>query len=330
MTRGRKRSIWIALGPAILLPGCAIEPPRSLRVPAVEYADRVQGRTDERMVNDRMPTPQQARFESDVRRAQGGAADQRAQVRFVDGMIDPNDGHRALPRDRDVVTNLDSPPGDAPEYGSRTALVRDYRGPLNLGDPGVSSSLWKESRGGTDLLRDYRAWRPMDLITIVVSENTSGKKQADTDIKQDSSLQASITNFLGLENWSGLGTSKTGSSTPGLDLSNLATASTTSKFKGEGETQRSGNLKGKISAVVAEVLPSGLLRIEGEKIISLNSEEEEMVISGLVRPEDINSANEVDSSKIANVRIDYYGSGTVGDAQHGGWLGRLVRHFWPF
>ena len=82
--------------------------------------------------------------------------------------------------------------------------------------------------------------------------------------------------------------------------------------------------------MVAEVLPSGILRIEGQKIISVNSEEQVMVISGLVRPRDINSANEVDSSKIANMRIDYYGKGIVGEAQVGGWLGRLMRLIWPF
>jgi flagellar L-ring protein precursor FlgH len=54
-----------------------------------------------------------------------------------------------------------------------------------------------------------------------------------------------------------------------------------------------------------------------------------MVISGLVRPEDVNSNNEVDSSKLANVRIDYYGNGTIGDAQRGGWLGRILRRWWP-
>jgi flagellar L-ring protein precursor FlgH len=85
-----------------------------------------------------------------------------------------------------------------------------------------------------------------------------------------------------------------------------------------------------MSAVVAEVLPSGLLRIEGEKIISVNNEEQVMVISGLVRPRDITSDNEVLSTKIAQMRIDYYGKGTVGEAQYGGWLGRVLRIIWPF
>ena len=55
-----------------------------------------------------------------------------------------------------------------------------------------------------------------------------------------------------------------------------------------------------------------------------------MVISGLVRPRDVNSDNEVPSNKVANMRIDYYGRGTVGEAQYGGWLGRALRKVWPF
>ena len=81
--------------------------------------------------------------------------------------------------------------------------------------------------------------------------------------------------------------------------------------------------------MVVEVLPSGILRIEGEKIVAVNNEDEVMVISGLVRPEDVTSANEVRSSKVANMRIDYFGQGTVGDAQNGGWFSRILRRFWP-
>ena len=78
------------------------------------------------------------------------------------------------------------------------------------------------------------------------------------------------------------------------------------------------------------MLPSGLLRIEGEKIISVNNEDQVMVISGLVRQRDINSNNEVASGSIAQMRIDYFGKGVVAETQIGGWLGRILRIIWPF
>lgn len=205
---------------------------------------------------------------------------------------------------------------------------RDYVGPLTLGDPGVTASLWQESRSNSDLFHDNRAWQPMDLITILVSESAEGANNANTEIKSKSTVEAAIERLLGAEE----DIVKQGEKiTSGVPLPTaLVSASTQNDFKGEGKTNRKGSLKGKISAMVAEVLPSGILRIEGEKIVSVNSEQQIMVISGLVRPRDVSSENEVDSAKIAQLRVDYYGEGTVGEAQVGGWLGRIMRKIWPF
>jgi flagellar L-ring protein precursor FlgH len=163
----------------------------------------------------------------------------------------------------------------------------------------------------------------MDLVTIVVTETSLGRHTADTEIKSKSEFLAAIEHFLGLEQ-------QTQKWSQPPDLNALIQASTQNNFKGEGRTIRQGQLNARLSAVVAEVLPSGLLRIEGEKIIAVNNEEQIMVISGLVRQRDISSDNEVNASKIAQIRIDYYGKGTVGEAQYGGWLGRALRIVWPF
>lgn len=211
---------------------------------------------------------------------------------------------------------------------SKMQHSREYSGPLALGEPGVSASLWQESRSNNELFRDDRAWQPMDLLTIVVSEKSEGKKEANTEVKEQSTVEAAINNLLGYEtDLKKLLDSKT---TGTADVTKLLGASSKNDFKGEGKTNRKGSLTAKISAMVAEVLPSGILRVEGKKIISVNSEEQIMIISGLVRPKDISSENEVDSSKIAQLRVDYYGEGAVGESQSGGWLGRALRTIWPF
>lgn len=212
-------------------------------------------------------------------------------------------------------------------YDSSNPHVRSYPGSLPLGDPGVSASLWRESRGNNDLFRDVRAWQPMDLLTILVVERAEGKKEADTELKSNSSVTAAISKLFGLETQVRLNTDQ--GKTP-IDPTALIDAQASSQFKGEGETNRKDELTASISAMVVEVLPSGILRVEGQKIIAVNSEEQVMAISGLVRPRDINSRNEVNSSQIANMRIDYFGKGVVDDSQHGGWLSNLFRRFWPF
>jgi flagellar L-ring protein precursor FlgH len=229
------------------------------------------------------------------------------------------------------VTNMPNPAFTVEE--SKAPLTRDYQSPLPLGDPGIQASLWRESRRGTFLFQDHRAWQAMDLITIVVSENMSGSTDADTQITTESGIEATFEQLLGVPQYllNKIDTYITTGEDGNADTSKpLVKGGSKSRYKGEGETKRTGALRGKISAMVVEVLPAGILRIEGKKIVSVNEEDQVMVISGLVRPSDVNSNNEVDSSKIANMRIDFFGKGTVGDAQHGGWLGNIVRRLWPF
>lgn len=290
-----------------ILVGCATPAPLTLRRPAEEYANNVRGSADQ---DPRGGMPHRGDGAvAGSRPVRSGGESPRARLGFT--------GEEALPTAQYAAAG-----GVEPDFyveRSRLADKREYSGPLSLGDPGVSASLWKESRGGNNMYYDYRAWQPMDLITIVVNEDAEGSKEADTEVKSKTSVELAIEKFLGLE-----------TNFTDIDPGSLIQADSKNDFKGEGETTRKDSLTARISAMVAEVLPSGVLRIEGEKIISVNNEEQIMVISGLVRPRDVNSDNEVTSNKVANMRIDYYGRGTVGEAQYGGWLGRALRKVWPF
>jgi flagellar L-ring protein precursor FlgH len=244
---------------------------------------------------------------------------QQPQLRMADGDVGV---HPRFADDVQLGNSADISP-DVQVMRSSQQMPQPYRGPLAVGDPGVSSSLWRESRSGNDVFRDNRAWQPMDLMTIVVTERSIGVHDADTETRSESQVLAAIQNFLGLE-----AQTKEWNNPP--NLSSIVNATTTNEYRGEGNTRREAQLTARISAVVVEVLPSGLLRIEGEKILAVNNEEQVMVISGLARSRDINSNNEIESSKIGQMRIDYYGKGIVGEAQYGGWLGRLMRYVWPF
>ncbi|OVE80207.1 hypothetical protein BVY02_01015 [bacterium J17] len=196
--------------------------------------------------------------------------------------------------------------------------------PYHTGQMTANPSLWPDEGQGSDLFRDFRAFQPMDLITIIVNENSEGKKEADTETGRENSVLAGISSFFGLE------TSIWAANNEALNPAQLIQANTTTEFEGEGETERKGTLRAKISAVIMEILPNGLMRVEGTKIISVNQEEEVMVISGLVRMRDISSMNEVDSGRIANMRIDFYGRGLINDQQSPGWGSRVFDWIWPF
>lgn len=195
--------------------------------------------------------------------------------------------------------------------------------PYYLGQMTANPSLWPDESQGSTLFRDFRAFQSMDVITIVVNENSEGRKKAKTDNKTEFSLVAAISHFFGFEaGWA--------SNNEGLDPENLVGAETSTKFKGEGETNRTGTFKARLSAVIMEVLPNGLLRVEGTKIIAVNDEEEVMVLSGLIRERDIDALNQVDSARIANMRIDFYGRGVVAEQTSPGWATRIFQNVWPF
>lgn len=232
---------------------------------------------------------------------------------------------------RAVVMPTERPSSEGPSYSSRLDGQQDelkidpppYRGPLRDGESSSNPSLWRDGEGATSIFHDFRAFQPMDLVTVLVTEVTEGRKQADTTVRSQSTITAAISALLGLEK-------SVPKANPEIDPTALLDASTQTQVKGQGETLRRGQLRGTISCMVQEVLPSGILRVQGEKIISVNDEEQIMVLSGLVRPRDVNSRNEVDSAKIANMRIDYYGKGTIGVIQSPGWLMEIVLKLWPF
>lgn len=308
----------ILLALAIIITGCTgtryqqnVTPP-----PALEYSKRIKLERE----------LARARFENNHLRRR------HPRVRHVKDF--PNDYQNQLYKEdlirpEELVTNTNPPEVIKKDYSDLNDFSdyrMDYNGPLSLGDPGLSSSLWQEGRRGNELYRDFRAWQPMDLITITINENSQGIKQANTQVKQESTILAGITKLLGFET----DVVEKNPNIEAADLPGLINAGTTNDYKGQGDTQRRSSLTASISAMVAEVLPSGVLRIEGEKIIKVNDEEQIIVISGLVRPRDINSRNTVDSSNVAQLRIDYFGKGMLGNVQHEGWLSSILRNVWPF
>jgi flagellar L-ring protein precursor FlgH len=196
--------------------------------------------------------------------------------------------------------------------------------PYAHGQMNANPSLWPDKSEGVFLFNDHRAFSPMDILTVLINDNTQGLKQGNTQTKTEFDLLAGITNFFGIE------TKSWASNNEALVPSALINASTENEFKGQGNIQRQARLQANMSAVVMEVLPNGTLRIEGSKIVAINNEEEIMVISGLVRKRDIAGDNQVDSNRIANMRIDFYGHGTLSESQSPGWGSRIFNVIWPF
>ncbi|MFN6972241.1 MAG: flagellar basal body L-ring protein FlgH, partial [Rheinheimera sp.] len=125
----------------------------------------------------------------------------------------------------------------------------------------------------------------------------------------------------------------------GLDGRNVSVAGNTlqlginssSDFKGDSKADQSNSLTGDISVNVLRVMANGNLVIRGEKWLTLNTGKEYIRLTGVIRPEDIDAKNTVESSKIANARIEYSGTGATHGGQGPGWLSRFfATALWPF
>jgi flagellar L-ring protein precursor FlgH len=185
----------------------------------------------------------------------------------------------------------------------------------------MAGSLWQP--GSRQFFKDSRAHRVGDILTVLVSERAEAETEATTDAKRSHSQSAgvSVLPFI------------TGQlATRGIDLNATGLADTNSDrdFKGDGSTDRSDKLTASVAAVVTQVLPNGLMVIQGQREVMVNYEKQLLTIQGLVRPEDVSAQNTLPSSKIAEARIAYAGRGLIDDAQTPQYGVRWIDKVLPF
>jgi flagellar L-ring protein FlgH len=181
-----------------------------------------------------------------------------------------------------------------------------------------TGSIWSPGSNLIDLGSDLRASRVDDLVTVVVSEQASAVSTGTTKTGRTSSLQASVSSLAGVKSAAGA-------------LANLAKSSTDAQLNGQGSTQRSTTLTTTISARVTNVLPNGYLVIEGNKQVQVNSEHQDVIIRGVIRPIDLTTNNQIASDAIAQMELRINGKGVVNDAIHRpNFLYRLILGILPF
>lgn len=145
-----------------------------------------------------------------------------------------------------------------------------------------------------------------DIITVIISENSSSNYSASTSLsKKDSNF---ITNGIPL--------------LQGL-ISALSTGSNSSNA-GSGTTTSTGQLTAQMAVEVKDIMPNGNLVIEGQRTITTNRNSQTFVLSGEIRPDDVLSNNTVLSQNIQSFRISVQGEGSIQARQRRGILTRIL------
>ncbi len=188
--------------------------------------------------------------------------------------------------------------------------------------PASANSLWRV--GARTFFGDQRARRVGDILTVNIDIDDSAQTQNTTTRARSNDASAGVSNLFGLE--SSLGRILPG----GFDPASMVNMEGESNASGSGSVSRSEKVSLTIAAVVTEVLANGNMVIQGRQEVRTNREVRELTVAGIVRPEDISSANAINHTQIAEARISYGGRGDISRMQATPAAQSLVERFSPF
>ncbi|MBE0454790.1 MAG: flagellar basal body L-ring protein FlgH [Roseovarius sp.] len=208
------------------------------------------------------------------------------------------------------MDHIGKPPGFTPTMNSTEQLAMLDPGlPLEKAArlPVQEASLWNGGR--KSLLGDRRAARRGDILTVVVEIDEEAEISNSTSRARNGSESLAVPDLLGLPQHINRRLPE------GASLDRAVGLNSTSRSGGDGSVKRSEELTLRVAATVMQVLPNGVLEIQGSQEVRVNFELRELLVTGFVRPEDISRQNEITYDKIAAARISYGGRGQITDMQ---------------
>jgi flagellar L-ring protein FlgH len=166
------------------------------------------------------------------------------------------------------------------------------------------NSLWRN--GSRAFFKDQRAHQVGDILTVKVKFADKATLESETSRSRKNSEDSGVENFFGKKKLPIMNTALP---------TRIFTADSEGSSEGKGSVDRKEELQTNVAGVVTQVLPNGNLVVEGRQEVRINFEIRELIVAGIVRPEDIESDNTIDSTKIAQARIAYGGRGQITDVQ---------------
>jgi flagellar L-ring protein precursor FlgH len=170
-----------------------------------------------------------------------------------------------------------------------------------------------------------RTLKVHDLVQIIVQEKSDITSKGTKNTSRDSELDAKVNNFvkLSLSNLTLKGLTPP-TATPEVNLSG------TRSFQGSGEVDRSDSFTARITAEVLDVKPNGTLVLQARKRIKTDEEEQQFILTGICRVEDLAADNTILSTQLFDLELQKNHKGDVRDATKQGFIGKLLDVVNPF
>ena len=178
--------------------------------------------------------------------------------------------------------------------------------------------------GSLYLFEDHRAKRVGDLITIKIVENYQSSQQVSNQGSRSTGIKAGIARFLGFER-------ALEEANRRFTANSMFDSSYQYNLNAQSQTQRATTITATVTARVVKVLPNGNLVVQAKRVVKQDADLEYIVLTGIVRPQDIDADNSVLSTQLSDVTLEYSGRGPNKEIVKGpGWMARLLQLIWLF
>ena len=162
-----------------------------------------------------------------------------------------------------------------------------------------TGSLWVQGGALTNLVSDYKASQINDLITIQIVHQTTAQASGDVNGERDLNTNSGITGLGGHISTSG--------------VNNILTAQSSTKLKGTGSLDSSSTMQTSLTGQVIAVLGNGNMVVEAQRVVTLNSQKETLIVRGILRPGDVTASNTALSTALSNLELELKGKGVISD-----------------
>jgi len=163
--------------------------------------------------------------------------------------------------------------------------------------PSSPGSIWTDNGRLSIVARDDKALHVGDVISIVVAQDVNAQSAGNVTTTRSYSASSGITALPGQLKTTG--------------VASLFSPSSAESLAGKSQAATTSTLRTQLAGRVVAVLPSGMLVIEAERVMTMNNERQTVLLRGLVRPSDVSPANTIASNLVGNLEFELNGKGVL-------------------